>query len=342
MCRLLYQRPNQRETHTRREENGQVHSVIPGKLLLFNAPSQSLTGDTEWAIDPSGRRLFCPRFYASLLCHLGVSTVLQLDDVEYSASSFTYEGIQHERLPPTESLCPSDPPNPPAGGTVGASRESGESESYNALHASLGGESGPSEPDTCDRFVALCDRTAAAAATGRGRGRGRGIVALHADGQMGYATSLIAALIRRNHPSSFSSLEDVVAWVSIVTGASTAVDLVIWRSPVAADPSGLGGEASSSVTPVVVPMPYPGVSREPPRRYIGPEAGDPRLRRDMSLRWASGSAKQGSFGGSFGGSAALRRWRMERAVNFCSCLALLGLLCWFLYSIVRYLFGGNA
>ena len=58
--------------------NGELHHVVPGRLLLFPPPADSLPPGQQWA-DDDGRRSFGPGFYADLFAHLGVAAVLRLD-----------------------------------------------------------------------------------------------------------------------------------------------------------------------------------------------------------------------------------------------------------------------
>ena len=64
--------------HYSRAANGNVHAVIPGKLLFFATPDDSLR-DVDWAdgARDAGRttRTFSPAFTAALLHDLGVSAV---------------------------------------------------------------------------------------------------------------------------------------------------------------------------------------------------------------------------------------------------------------------------
>ena len=159
--------------------NGQVHLIIPGRLLIFGAPREGLIGNVQ---DTNGRRHFSPTFYASLLRHLGVSTVLQLDNADYDPAAFAREGILHLRHPRADSTCVT-------GGV-------------------------DSELELVDSFLALCDRTRA----------GGGVLALHAEGRLGYAATLIAAFIHRDHRRIISTHGEALAWVSMARGAPIALE----------------------------------------------------------------------------------------------------------------------
>lgn len=77
--------------------NGQIHVVVPGKIILFKAPCGDLPADRLW-MDRDGERHFSPAFYADLLLDLGVSLVIGADEAEYDCSPFSDCGMGVESL----------------------------------------------------------------------------------------------------------------------------------------------------------------------------------------------------------------------------------------------------
>jgi hypothetical protein len=77
--------------------NGEVHFVVPGRILLFKPPSSALPPGAQWA-DGDGERRFSPAFFADLLDYLGVSLVVPCDDAAYDPQPFLDRGIAVEPL----------------------------------------------------------------------------------------------------------------------------------------------------------------------------------------------------------------------------------------------------
>jgi hypothetical protein len=77
--------------------NGQIHVVVPGKIILFKAPCGDLPAGRSW-MDRDGERHFSPAFYADLLCDLGVSLVIGADEAQYDHSPFAARGMDVEAL----------------------------------------------------------------------------------------------------------------------------------------------------------------------------------------------------------------------------------------------------
>jgi hypothetical protein len=90
--------------HYAQPANGNVHAVIPGKLLLFPTPDDALdAAGADWADapGPDGRtaRRFAPGFAAALLRDLGVSAVLCLGrGSAATAAAMARHGIATEDL----------------------------------------------------------------------------------------------------------------------------------------------------------------------------------------------------------------------------------------------------
>ena len=90
--------------HYARPANGGVHIVVPGALLLFPTPCDSVPDGTEWAdsvsADGSTVRHFSARYYASLLADLGVSAAACLGRTSAaSARALAARGVDSADLP---------------------------------------------------------------------------------------------------------------------------------------------------------------------------------------------------------------------------------------------------
>ena len=77
-------------THYARPINGNIHILIPGKLILFPTPHQLPTGH-DWADDSDGARTFSAGFLAELLEDLGVAAVACLGRV-HDADAAAFRG----------------------------------------------------------------------------------------------------------------------------------------------------------------------------------------------------------------------------------------------------------
>jgi cell division cycle 14 len=76
--------------------NGDLHEVVPGKLIAFKGP-KDLRGRV-YTDDVHGHRTFSPTYYGDIFRELGVSTVVRLNEARYSARAFTDAGIEHHDL----------------------------------------------------------------------------------------------------------------------------------------------------------------------------------------------------------------------------------------------------
>ena len=71
---------------------GDLHCVVPGKLIAFKGP-RSLS-DGRLFQDNAGYRTFSPAFYCDApFADMGVTTVIRLNESEYNAGDFTKAGI---------------------------------------------------------------------------------------------------------------------------------------------------------------------------------------------------------------------------------------------------------
>ena len=77
-------------THYARPINGNIHILIPGKLILFPTPHQLPAGH-DWADDSDGARNFSAGFLAELLEDLGVAAVACLGRV-HDADAAAFRG----------------------------------------------------------------------------------------------------------------------------------------------------------------------------------------------------------------------------------------------------------
>ena len=77
--------------------NGDLHQVVPGKLIAFRGPHD--LGGALYADDTArGVRRFSPAFYADLLRDLGVSDVVQLSEGQYDPRAYRAAGIRHHAI----------------------------------------------------------------------------------------------------------------------------------------------------------------------------------------------------------------------------------------------------
>ena len=80
--------------------NGDLHVVVPGKLVAFRGPRDP--GPSEVG-DAGG---LPPRHYAPVLRELGVASVVRLNEAEYGAEAFAACGIAHHDLPFDDCAAP--------------------------------------------------------------------------------------------------------------------------------------------------------------------------------------------------------------------------------------------
>ena len=85
--------------------NGELHVVVPGRLIAFRGPRSMPDG--RYYRDAHGGREFGPGYYASVFPTLGVSAVIRLNEPEYDAGAFRDAGIEHHTLPFPDSAAPS-------------------------------------------------------------------------------------------------------------------------------------------------------------------------------------------------------------------------------------------
>jgi cell division cycle 14 len=85
--------------------NGDLHEVVPGKLVAFKGPHE--LGGLEYQDDLGGYRRFSASYYADVLLDMGVSTVVRLNEPEYDGASL---GKDIEVLDLFFEDCTSPPP----------------------------------------------------------------------------------------------------------------------------------------------------------------------------------------------------------------------------------------
>jgi hypothetical protein len=90
----------QEHLHYASVANGELHVVVPNKLLAFRAPTD-LPDGLAW-LDDSGTRRFSPSYYADILPDFNVSVVLccggACSDPPYDASALAASGMGVEAL----------------------------------------------------------------------------------------------------------------------------------------------------------------------------------------------------------------------------------------------------
>eukprot|EP00286_Rhodomonas_abbreviata_P000763 CAMPEP_0181288258 /NCGR_PEP_ID=MMETSP1101-20121128/236_1 /TAXON_ID=46948 /ORGANISM="Rhodomonas abbreviata, Strain Caron Lab Isolate" /LENGTH=644 /DNA_ID=CAMNT_0023392367 /DNA_START=99 /DNA_END=2036 /DNA_ORIENTATION=+ len=77
--------------------NGDLHMVVPDKLVSFKGPTGNLPRRREW-FDSVGIRHFDPRFYVPIFHDINVTTVVRLNEEEYDRDIFIQNGIKHVDL----------------------------------------------------------------------------------------------------------------------------------------------------------------------------------------------------------------------------------------------------
>jgi hypothetical protein len=77
----------------RRNQAGSIFTIVPSKILFFDAPSPSVPPDRS-CIEIDGRRQFSASFYADMLHRLGVKVVVRLDGAACDSSPFGHRGIR--------------------------------------------------------------------------------------------------------------------------------------------------------------------------------------------------------------------------------------------------------
>ena len=232
-----------------------VFTIVPHKLLLFDAPSQRLPGPTgHRSADVDGRQRFSAGFVADLLHGLGVTLVLGLDNIDYDPAPFAARGIRV--CSSNDILLSAMIAANPADDKSGA----------------------PLLVEMLARFVALAKSTP-------------GAVAMHGEGRrLRLACTLAAAGLA--DVRLFPSPQAAAAWVAIVRGAGTSIDMAALRAHWARRAG------------------WTGPSEPAPRPPRAPAGTTPRARLAGGLR--VGRVGAGSAGGprSAGrrGGAAVRLW----------------------------------
>jgi cell division cycle 14 len=72
--------------------NGDLHEVVPGKLVAFKGPHE--LGDLGYRDDENGFRSFSASYYSEVLLDMGVSMVVRLNEPEYDATALEKEKIE--------------------------------------------------------------------------------------------------------------------------------------------------------------------------------------------------------------------------------------------------------
>ena len=213
--------------------NGDIAILVPGQLLVFEAPDDtvvSAAGQRDY-VDISGRRHFSSAFYADLLADLGATLVVSFNCNETdgkpaaaAATSYAAAGL-----------------------------------AYYPLHAVCGGACASLQ--SLDRFVALAAGASGPIAVEWHRGSAAG---------GGADVYLTALLLRRR---SFATAEQALAWIRMARPAGpvrppgqAVLQLLHSQSPgaVTGDTHRLGGcrslSASSCMRSLPSPPPAAGVS----------------------------------------------------------------------------------
>ena len=87
--------------------NGDLHEVVPGKLIAFVGPED--LGGPEYRDDANGRRSFSPAFFAAELEERGASAVVRLNEARYDGRAFSDRGIAFIDLPFEDCTAPPAP-----------------------------------------------------------------------------------------------------------------------------------------------------------------------------------------------------------------------------------------
>ena len=86
--------------------NGDLHEVVPGKLVALQGPVD--LGGRDYRDGAGGTRVFSPEYYAEILLDMGVELVVRLNEARYDAASFEARGIRHLDLEFEDCTCPPD------------------------------------------------------------------------------------------------------------------------------------------------------------------------------------------------------------------------------------------
>ena len=83
--------------HYSRSWNGGLHTIIPGKLIIFPDPEEFEDGQL-WLDTSDGTRSFSPTFYADLFQELNVSIVVCLGKSDFDFSAFLEHDEEYDEL----------------------------------------------------------------------------------------------------------------------------------------------------------------------------------------------------------------------------------------------------
>ena len=84
--------------------NGNLHEVVPGKLIAFQSPAD--LGGAEYRDHADGARSFSPGFYATVLRDMGAEAVVRLSEPCYDARELASRGLAVHDLPFSSSSGP--------------------------------------------------------------------------------------------------------------------------------------------------------------------------------------------------------------------------------------------
>ena len=87
--------------------NGDLHEVVPGKLIAFKGPLD-LEGGAAYRDDERGSRDFSPEFYADVLEDFGVAAVVRLNEAHYDRRRFEERGVKVHELEFEDCTAPPD------------------------------------------------------------------------------------------------------------------------------------------------------------------------------------------------------------------------------------------
>jgi cell division cycle 14 len=85
--------------------NGDLHEIVPGRLVAFKGP-RDLDG-SPYEDRAGGSRIFCPKYIASLLHDMDVPAVIRLNAAEYDRAAFLQTGLRHHDLYYEDCTAPS-------------------------------------------------------------------------------------------------------------------------------------------------------------------------------------------------------------------------------------------
>jgi cell division cycle 14 len=88
-------------THFGDMSNGNLHAVVPGKLIAFQGPVAPPDGQSDDLLSRSSLNYYAQTFRA-----LGVTDVVRLNEAEYDRAHFTASGIRHHDLPFRDCTAP--------------------------------------------------------------------------------------------------------------------------------------------------------------------------------------------------------------------------------------------